>query len=189
MNIPAENEVEVSRRERDVRNGILRSAIIWTPFFIASLGGFLFFLADELTGGDRGSWFLVIILGIFSFLFGSQSIQALADLFGKPREMEGQVTRRWARNDSIVLRTHYVRIDSQILRGEKLILDPIKTGDRVEARYFPHSGVLIWLEKVEAPAVEEPAAAEVTDVEASAAEPEPAEPATPRSRAERPFWD
>ena len=30
MNIPAEHEVEVSRRERDVRNGILRSAIVWT---------------------------------------------------------------------------------------------------------------------------------------------------------------
>lgn len=138
-------------RIRSVRMGILRSAIIWTPFFLLSLGAFLFFFFDQVTGGDRGSWFLLVVLAIFSLLFGTQSIQSLVDLFGEPRTMEGEVTRRWARNDSFVLRTHYVRIEKTILRGDRALLDPIKVGDRVTATFYPHSAVLISIAKLPEP--------------------------------------
>lgn len=144
-------EIAEQIRIRNVRMGILRSAIIWTPFFVLSLGAFLFFLFDQVTGGDRGSWFLLVVLAIFSLLFGTQSVQSLVDLFGKPRTMEGEVTRRWARNDSFVLRTHYVRIDKTILRGDRFLLDPIQAGDRVTATFYPHSAVLISIEKLPEP--------------------------------------
>jgi hypothetical protein len=61
------------------------------------------------------------------------------------------VTRRWARSDSLVMRTHYMRLDRLILRGDQLILDGIREGDYVEASFYPKSAVLIWVEKREAP--------------------------------------
>jgi hypothetical protein len=49
------------------------------------------------------------------------------------------------------MRTHYMRLDRMILRGDQVILDGIKEGDYVEASYYPKSAVLIWVEKREPP--------------------------------------
>jgi hypothetical protein len=174
-------------RERSARNGIIRSAIIWTPFFLITGGALLFFFFDEVTGGDRGSWFLIIVLTIFAVLFGSQSIQAIADLLSKPRTMEGPVTRRWTRNDSLVLRTHYVRVGKTILRGDRLALEEIKTGDRVAVRFFAHSGVLIAIEKLAEPPKPETPELPVADAEEAEATAE--EPVAPRKQADRSFWE
>jgi hypothetical protein len=61
------------------------------------------------------------------------------------------VTRRWARSDSFVIKTHYIRLEQKILRGDQLILDGIREGDWVEATYYPHSAVLVSVEKRDAP--------------------------------------
>lgn len=128
-------------RARSVRNGILRSAVIWTPPFVACLGLLLFFLYDQVTDGGRGTIFLLVVLAIGSLLFGSQSIQALRDLFGTTRSVEGVVTRRWSKMDSLVMKTHYVRIGKTILRGDYDLLGDIQAGDTIEVRYYPHSAV------------------------------------------------
>jgi len=144
----------ISTREeriKRVRAGLRKSAIIWTPPFLACAGLFLFFLGDRIIGGDRGTWFLMAVLVIGAVLFGSQSIQSILDLAGKPRHLAGEVTRRWARADSLVVRTHYMRVGKNILRGDKEILDAIKAGDLVAVDYFPHSGVVISVEKQEKP--------------------------------------
>ena len=44
---------------------------------------------------------------------------------------EGEVTRRWTRRDSLVLASHYVRVDKTILRGTLDLLLDVKVGDRV----------------------------------------------------------
>jgi hypothetical protein len=152
MNWQDDPEIQQKLRERRVRNGILRSAIIWTPFFVVALAALLFFGFDQLTGGDRGSWFLVVVLLIFTVLFGSQSIQSLVDLIGQPRTARGEITRRWARNDMILMKTHYVRVGKHILRGDIDILADVTTGDEVEVRFYAHSAVIVHVEKVDAPA-------------------------------------
>jgi hypothetical protein len=73
------------------------------------------------------------------------------DYFGEPKVERGTVTRRWSKNDSIVLKTHYVRIGKRILRGDAYILDGIKEGDYIEVTFYPNAAVLIWAEHRENP--------------------------------------
>ncbi|MCC6381528.1 MAG: hypothetical protein IT304_03420 [Dehalococcoidia bacterium] len=141
-------QIQQARRERAVRMGIVRTALIWTPFFLVTGGAFLFFLYDQLFGEERGTWFLIVVLAGFATLFGFQSLQAVFDLFGQPKEVRGVVTRRWARSDSFVFRTHYVRIGGRILRGDRDLLMDVKAGDEVTVRYYPHSAVIVALERM-----------------------------------------
>ena len=137
-------------RERSIRFGIVRSAILWSPFFLASFGALLFFLLDRLTGGDRATIFLLVVLSILSLLFGFQAIQSILDLFGAPETKTGRVTRRWAKRDSMVMKTHYVRVGRTILRADEDLVMGIKEGDEVEVRYYRHSGVLLACKRLKA---------------------------------------
>ena len=148
MNWKDDPEIRAEIKARGVRSRLLRSAILWTPLFLVSLGTALFYLIDVLLGGDHGgTWVLVIVLAILATLFGFQSLQSLLDLRTAPLETTGLVTRRWARSDSLVLRSHYVRIESRILRGDADLLANIKEGDYVETSYYRHSAVVVWIEK------------------------------------------
>ncbi len=141
-----------------VRRGLIITALIWTPPFLICAALLLFFGFDVLVNdGDRGgTWFLVVVLAVVSFLFGSQCIQSLLDLARGVQEMTGEVTRRWARSDSLVLRSHYIRIGKQILRGDRLALEPYQEGDRVRVVYYPNSAVVVEIRRLPPPE-EEPA--------------------------------
>jgi hypothetical protein len=146
-------EIQAEMRRNRVRNQILRSAIIWSPFFVAAALGLLFFLIDRafLGGGHGGTWVLVIVLLVLTVLFGTQSIQSALDLFGKPHTERGRVTRRWSKSDSFVVKSHYMRLGTKIFRGDAYLLADIRENDEVEATYYPHSALLIWVEKLQAP--------------------------------------
>ena len=149
-----QNDPEVLRlaQHSGVRSRLLRTVIIWSPFFLACLGGLLFFTFDRVSGGDHGgTWFLVIVLAVMTALFGFQSIQSFLDYVGEPRVETGIVGRRWSRSDSFVIKAHYIRLGKLILRGDELSLDGIREGDYVEATFYPHSAVLIWVDKRERP--------------------------------------
>lgn len=152
MNYHDDREIQRQMFHHSVRAGLWRTAIIWMPLFAVAGGAFLFFLADVLLGGGRGTWFLVIVLGIAAILFGFQGIQAVLDLMATPHEATAEVVRRWSRSDSLVMRSHYIRLDSgQILRGNVVLLDGIKEGDRIKATFYPHSAVLVDVEKLREP--------------------------------------
>jgi hypothetical protein len=159
-------EVQRQIRMNAARGKIMRSMILWMPLFLASLGGLLWFGFDLFfnDGENGGTGFLLVILLILTVLFGFQAIQNFLDYFGEPRVERGIVTRRWARNDSLVLRTHYMRIGKNILRGDAYLLDGIREGDYVEVTFYPNSALLIWAEQREDPnapaAVEEERSAE-----------------------------
>lgn len=147
-------EIQKQTRLRSVRGKLLRSTIIWGPLFLLTLFGTLFYTVDILFL-DReygATWVLVTILGILALLFGFQAIQSLLDFFDKPRVERGYVTRRWARSDSFVVRSHYMRLENKILRGDAYLLADIKEGHYVEATFYPHSAVLVWVDKVPEPA-------------------------------------
>jgi hypothetical protein len=139
-----------THQERRARNGLLRNAVIWLPLFTVTGGALLYFLFSKLTGGDSGTWFLIVVLSILSFLFGYQGIHALLDLIHGDTTTEGLVTRRWARTDSLVMRSHYIRLDgNEIFRIDNLYHGEAKAGDYVRVRYYPRSAVVIELEKIE----------------------------------------
>jgi len=154
MNWQDDPEIQKEMQKRAVRGRLLRSTLLWGPPFLLSLGALIFFGYDRILGGsERGStWFLVVVLSIFTLLFGFQAIQSFLDFIGEPVTKTGLVTRRWARSDSFVIKSHYIRLEKLILRGDQLILDGIREGDYVEATFYPKSAVLIAVEKRERPA-------------------------------------
>jgi hypothetical protein len=180
---PQATNPTVQERERTLRRGIMRSAAIWTPLFLALIGLWVFFLWDRLAGPEYGStWFLMVVLTIFGVLFGVQSISALRDLLGKPREESGIVSRQWTKRDSFVWKSYYIRMGRRILRGDEELLGSIRAGDHVQARFFTHSAILIDLTKLEPPAQPEPEPAEEEGDPATVV----VEPSRPRGRASRP---
>lgn len=135
--------------ERRARNGLLKTAIIWTPLFLIAFGGLLWALIGKLFFDGGATWFLIVVLSILSFLFGFQCIQAIRDLIGGERKTEGLVTRRWSRTDSFVMRSHYIRLDTkQIFRIDQVFHDEAKAGRYVQVRYYPHTSVVIEAEWV-----------------------------------------
>lgn len=140
-----------AEQERRARNSVLRNALIWMPLFLIVFGALLFFGFDVIVNdGDRGgTWFLLVVLSIFSFLFGYQGIHALLDLIHGEKVMEGLVTRRWSRTDSLVLKSHYIRVNrKEIFRIDNYFHGEAKTGDFVRIRYYPRSAVVIELERL-----------------------------------------
>ena len=152
MNWHDDPEIQRQVQQRQVRGRLLRSTLLWGPPFLICAALLIFFTADRAVLHDYGgTWFLVVVLTIFTVLFGFQAIQSFLDLIGETVSEEGRVTRRWARSDSFVIKTHYIRLGKQILRGDQFILDGIREGDWVEATYYPHSAVLVAVEKRPAP--------------------------------------
>lgn len=148
-------EIQEQERHRRVRNGLKRSAIIWTPFFLLFAGLFLFYFIDIVTGGHRGTWVFIVILATLTTLFGVQSYQSISDLTHPTKTTTGRVTRRWARSDSLIIKSHYIRIGRQIFRGDVLVLDQVKAGSYVEVEYYPHSSVVLNLKRLPDPTADE----------------------------------
>jgi hypothetical protein len=147
-------------QERRARGSVMRNAIIWMPLFLISFGALLFFGLDVIVnGGDRGGTvFLLVVLSILSFLFGYQGIHATLDLVHGETTMEGLVTRRWSRTDSLVIKSHYIRVNrDRIFRIDNFYHGDAKAGDLVRIRYYPRSAVVIELERLEMPEDDEPA--------------------------------
>ncbi len=149
--------VQLALEDARVRRGIWISACIWMPLFLLAAGGFLFFLGDVVFDfGNGGTIFLLVVLGILAVLFGFQGFQSVLDLAGKPAEVTGWVSRRWARSDSFVMRSHYIRLDSHIFRIDRVFHADVQEGDYISVRYYPHSAVVIHVEKAPIPEGETP---------------------------------
>jgi hypothetical protein len=152
MNWQDDPELQARMHREKVRGRLLRSTLIWGPPFLLCLGALLFFALDRFVLHEYGSTiFLLVVLTIFSGLFGFQAVQSFLDYIGEPVSETGRVSRRWARSDSFVIKTHYIRLGKHILRGDQLLLDGIREGDYVEATFYPHSAVLVAVEKREPP--------------------------------------
>lgn len=141
-------------RMQGIRRSLVRNAIIWTPIALVALGLLLFFAFDQITGGNRGSWFFVGVLTVLNILVGYQSLSALRDLLGSPAVIEGYVTRRWSRTDSFVMRSHYIRIAKKILRVDGLLHGDVDQGDYLRVEYYPHSAIVIRVSKIDPPGKE-----------------------------------
>lgn len=158
MNWREDPQIMAEIQQRGVRGRLIRSALLWTPLFLAALTGAVWFFVDTVfLGGDHGgTWVLVVVLIILATLFGFQSIQSLLDLRSTPIEESGWVTRRWSRSDSLIMRSHYIRLGKRILRGDVDLLVNIKEEDWVEVKFYPHSAVIVWVEKALPPEGEAP---------------------------------
>lgn len=143
---------ERARGLESARASLRRSAMIWTPLFVVTAGGALWYVFSEIVGGEDGGWVLPVILLAMAALCGFQALQALRDLRGQPSRIAGTITRHWSRSDLFVARSHYLRLDSrQIMRVDKVQHQLVQRGDYVEVEYFPASMIAVTVEKRERP--------------------------------------
>ncbi len=136
---------------RRAHRGLWRAAIIWTPPFLASAGGGVYFLVRQVATDDGAGWVAPIVLLLFAALLGFQSIQPIRDLRGRTVSLEGFITRRWAKFD-LIARSNYLRIDhDKILRTDRVQYLMVEQDDYVTVEYFPASMIAAVIEKKEPP--------------------------------------
>ena len=144
-------EYQLEAQRARARGSLVRTAAVWSPLFVASLGTFLYFTTGQFFDFGQG-WFLVGVLGTVTFLLGFQSVGAVRDLTRGTSEVSGQVTRRWARRDSLVIKSHYVRIDrGQIIRLDGIFHADVEQGDHVKIVFYPSSMMAVTVEMLEPP--------------------------------------
>lgn len=134
------------------RAQVLRTAVFYTPLFLASA----IVAALLLVGVWDGGPVLLVIMLFLSVLFGFQSIQSLRDLRADLRTTRGPVRRIWSKMDLFVTRSHYIAIDRQIFRipaeahfdlreEAKRLRDAGLEDDyliEVEVVHYPHTGTV-----------------------------------------------
>jgi hypothetical protein len=152
------------------RAAVLRTAVFYTPLFIASALAALLILAGVW---DLG-YFLLGILVLLAFLFGYQSVQALRDLKAELRTTRGPVTRIWSKMDLIVTRSHYIRVSGNIfripfqdyydLRDEAKRLKAAGLDEEyfieVQVVHYPHTGTVESVERLGQVRIEDTARSE-----------------------------
>ncbi|MGI8925446.1 MAG: hypothetical protein ACR2HN_02220 [Tepidiformaceae bacterium] len=142
--------LEEAELHRQARARLIRSAVIWTPPAAAAVGALVFFIVDRITGPNYGAtWFLVGVLTFLGSLFAFQASQAWRDLAGEPEEMTGLVTRRWSRTDSLVVRSHYIRVANKIFTIQRDLHGDVMAGDNVSLKFYPHSAIVISVKRVD----------------------------------------
>jgi len=132
----------VEQPRRSARVSVIRSALLYTPFFLAALAGggaLIWSLAGDFEGGGVVG---VVILGVVALLTGYQSIQALRDLFAEPVETRGVVKRKWSRSDFFVARSHYLMVKRNVFRVEPLHFIDTDLGDTVSVIHYPHTATV-----------------------------------------------
>ncbi len=140
------------------RASILRTAILYTPLFLASAVSALLIL---LGVWDLGIILLVILLFV-AFLFGYQSIQSLRDLREELRTTRGPITRIWSKMDLVVTRSYYIRVENNIFRipfasyfdlreeAKRLKAAGLEEEYAIDVRviHYPHTGTVESVERL-----------------------------------------
>jgi hypothetical protein len=141
------------------RGALLRSAIIFTPLFVASLAMTVAILVGAFDGG-----IILLAIGIIlSVLFGYQSIQALRDLRAKRLNVtQGPVSRIWSKMDLFVTRSYYINVNRNIFRiplqaywdlreeAKRMRAEGTDEDNRIEVRveHYPHTGNVTKVERL-----------------------------------------
>jgi hypothetical protein len=129
---------------------VVRSALLFTPFFGVSLLLFLYMGNDARSGGvGTGTVVGLLITGGVALLLGYQALQSLRDIFADLVETEGRVERRWSRNEFFVVRNDYVLVDGNVFRIEPERALQIEPGDRVRVVHFPHTATVETIDVVQ----------------------------------------
>lgn len=141
----------VAMPELSPRGRLVRDAILYTPPFVV-LGAVLVLM---LLGWGGRPIIGMVIVAFLVFLFGYQSVQSLRDLGSRPRDVEGPIARRWTKRDGFVWKSQYITVQRSIFRIPVEMYLDIKVGDTVRVHAYPHTGLVIAVERLarEAPAV------------------------------------
>jgi hypothetical protein len=126
---------------------VLRSALLFAPFFALSLTGLTFLVLEGIDEGfGAGQVVAIGILGFISLLFGYQVVQSVRDLFSDVVETKGVIERRWSRNDFFLFRNSYIFVERNVFRLEPEQYVEVDLGDTVRVEHFPHTSTVETIE-------------------------------------------
>lgn len=121
------------------RASLVRSALLYTPLFLALLTALGFVVRELAMDPGGGAVAAVVIVALLALLTGYQSAQTLRDLVAKPVETEGVVQRKWRRSDLFVMQSHYLLVDRHVFRVEPTDFIELEVDDTVSIIHYPHT--------------------------------------------------
>jgi len=126
---------------------VLRSLLLFTPFFAVAAGVFAFLLRDVAEDGlSAGRIVGLVLVGFISLLLAYQVVQSLRDVFSRFVETTGVVERRWSHNDLFLFRNSYIFVGRNVFRLDPRQFVEVNLGDTVRVVHTPHTAMVESLE-------------------------------------------
>jgi len=144
----------------DARRSVVRSAMIWTPVFVAS-AALSVQLAIVALDDSPGAWVSFAITALIALLSGVSAFGALRDLYAEPIDTVGAIDRKWRKSDVLLFRGHYLLIGKRVFRIPREIYDAMPdVGSPIRVEHYPHTNALISWSRVQRQAESRPAPAD-----------------------------
>ena len=128
------------------RASLWRTALVFAPLFLLSLGGMVVIIVNLALEGASGLIVTLVLLTLAALLTGHQAIQSIRDLLSPPKETTGPIRRRWSRADAIVIRSYYIHVEGGVYKVDPAIYLELKEGDPVTITHYPHTNTVIAVE-------------------------------------------
>jgi len=131
------------------RAAVLRSALLFSPFLLVTLGALAFIVRDVAVEGSSGGRIVgLVLVGSVAALLGYQVVQSVRDLFASPVETTGLVERLWSRNDFFLFRNTYLFVERNVFRLEPEQALEVELGATVRVVHYPHTSTVERIEVV-----------------------------------------
>ncbi len=125
------------------RASVLRSALLFSPFFALALLGLAVITRDAAQQGmNAGRIAGLVLVGLVVLLLGYQVVQSVRDLFAQLVETVGLVERRWSRNELLLFRNTYIFVDRNVYRLSPEQAMEIDLGNMVRIVHLPHTSTV-----------------------------------------------
>lgn len=128
-----------SQPEGSARRGVVRSAIFFTPLFIAAFAGFAAALVAVAAGNGGNLIIVLVIAGLLALLLGFQALGALLDTNAELKETTGQIRRKWRRSDFIFWKSHYIRVGGGIFKVDPVAFELLQQGQEIAILHLPRT--------------------------------------------------
>ena len=120
---------------------VVRSAVTWTPIFIASTAGSVSFALIAID--SPGTWVIFAITALTALLSGVSALGALRDIYAEPIQTTGVIERKWRKSDVLIFRGHYVLCRKRVFRVPREVYDELpEVGGGVLLEHYPHTSAL-----------------------------------------------
>lgn len=127
--------------------GVLRSALLFSPFFVVALVVMGIIVREIASEGMSGGRLIgIVLVGLMALLLGYQILQSVRDLFAGLVETTGLVERRWSRSDFFLFRNDYIFVHKNVYRLHPEQYVEVGLGDTVRIVHFPHTSAVEAIE-------------------------------------------
>jgi hypothetical protein len=135
--------------QSSARAAVLRTALLFTPFFALALLGFAVFARDAAQQGlSAGRVVGLVLVGLVVLLLGYQVVQSVRDLFSGLVETVGLVERQWSRNEFLLFRNTYIFVGKDVYRLSPEQGIEAERGKMVRIVHLPHTSTVETIEVV-----------------------------------------